>query len=317
MLIGACGGSRNPPDAPTAHARGPAVARVGSGVIRQADLNHWMSTAGSRVGVTRKRMLSFLVRSRWLLEEARERAVRLPASEVKHQVAELLADQAEHVKFGPLPHEPLLRRLLLVSGLRPADRRWLMSLTLLVPRVERARLERARREVSRDRAEKFYARHRGKYFLPDQRQVEIIGGGKPLVLQAKREIERGKPFLDAAKVSLDPEAPGGLWRLIRGHDEPQVEDPIFAAKSHELVGPKQYSQYYIFEVLEAIPAHQQMLREVEGKIKEELAPSPQRVRSEAEREWVRRTTCLSAYVVPECSERHPGAVDSPRGERGR
>jgi hypothetical protein len=257
-------------------------------------------------------MLSFLILSRWLLGEANELGVSVAASEVKREASELVEDQAEKAPYQRMTHDPELRRLLLAPILGQADRERLIELSLLVPKIERARLLRARRrEVNRRQVERFYVRHKRQFDLPNQRQVDIIGGPLADVIQAKHEIESGKPFLEVARrVSIDPEAPGGLWRLLLGHDEPQVEEPIFAARLHVLVGPKKYSEYYIFEVLEAIPAHQETLAEAEEVIREKLAPRPARLGAESERKWIRRTRCRAGYVVARCREYRTRRVSS-------
>jgi hypothetical protein len=281
------------------------VADVDGDKITRAELSHWSAVGPSHAAVARARILSLLIRANWLLDEARKLAISVSASEVRHEVAELVADRAENFTYPALPRERLLREWLLAPGLRRKDQEWLMRLTLLTPRVEKARLGLARRNVPRALIERFYTEHRHLFFIPDQRQVEIIGGSEADVLQAKHEIERGRPFLAAAQKSLDPEAPGGLWRLVRGHDEPQVEGPVFAARAHVLVGPKHYSQYYIFEVLEAIPAHQQTLAAVEGKIRQTLAPTTSQLARAFERTRVTRTTCHAGYAVRECAK-HQG-----------
>jgi hypothetical protein len=318
MLASGCGGGarREERPAPRPEPVPVPVARAGGNVISRAELEHWASVAAADRIATRRQALSFLIDSMWLTVEARELAVAVRPSEVKHQVAELTADRAENVVYGPLPHDPTLRRLLLAAGLRTHDRERLMKLALLMPKVERARLQRARRAVPRALVKRFYMRHWRRFFLPDQRQVEIIGSSQSAVLQAKDEIERGASFLEVARrVSIDPEAPGGLWRLLRGHDEPQVERPVFAAKPHVLVGPEHYSEYYIFEVLEAIPAHQQSLAQVEETIRRELAPSPRRLASTAERRWRARTVCFGTNDVPQCGRRRTGRTPRRRMDR--
>jgi hypothetical protein len=261
----------------------------------------------------RRRALRVLIFSRWLFDEARELGVRVPAAEAKHQAEELEADLAENFPFPGLPQDPDLRQLLLSRWRSRADRVWLMQIALLAVKVRQALTERARRSVSHRELLRFYATHKRRFFRPDERDLEIIGGSKAVALQAKREIQRGRPFLEVARrLSSDPEAPGGLWHLLRGHDEPEVERPVFAAKPRVLLGPMHYSIYYIFEVLDAIPAHQQPLGRVEGAIRRELAPSPRRLLAAFEARWTARTSCRAGYVVRRCRQYRPSAPPATR-----
>jgi hypothetical protein len=321
-LAGGCASGSSQPSLPVPRARPVVVATVAGSAISQADVEHWATAIEPSTGVTPalkgERALNFLIFARWLTAEARELGVTVTRSEVKHQTTELIEGQAEGETYPHMPRDAQLRELLLVSSLRRADREWLIELALIDPRVERARLVRARQEVPHDQILRYYAEHMRRFYLPDQRQVEIIGGTPADVAQAKREIEGGKPFLEVARrLSRDPEAPGGLWRLLRGHDEPQVEDPVFAAKLHVLVGPKQYSQTYIFEVLEAIPAHQQSLAEAEDSIRRRLVRPAAQVAAAAEQKWRTGTKCDMGYVVSRCSE-YRIAASAPRkqGTRG-
>jgi hypothetical protein len=285
------------------------VARIPAGPIREAELRHWTSVVSAAAATSgegaKDRVLSFLISSKWLLAEAHELGVAVPASEVKLQVEELEADVAEHATYDKLPSDAELRELLLAPRLAKADRTWLMTLDLLLPRLEMAELARAQQVIPESEVVRYYDRHRRSFYLPDQRQLEIIAGSLQEVKLAKQEVAAGRPFLEVAKLrSHNPEAPGGLWRLLRGHDEPPVEREVFAAKPNVLVGPKQYSMYYIFKVLEVIPAHQETITEAEQAIRRRLAPPSRQVHVALEAQHVAQTTCSAGYVVSGCREYH-------------
>jgi hypothetical protein len=284
------------------------VANVGNSGIARAELSHWThalpaTATGLPAEEVRKRVLSFLIFSRWMREEARELGVTVPTDKVEREAYELAADQRENVRYEGLPNVFVLRQLLTHGVLTRADRVWLLRLALLVPKVEGAWTVRARQAISREQIQRFYTAHRLRFWRPAERDVEIIGASQSTVREAKREIESGQPFLTVARrVSLDPEAPGGLWRLVRGHDEPQVEDPIFGAELHVLRGPRHYSLFYVFEVLNAVPAHWQTLAEAASTIRSELAPSLPRLFLTFVRKWTARTACRAGFVVLRCHE---------------
>jgi hypothetical protein len=271
-------------------------------------LHHWVSVASLADKVEpstlKERILKLLIFSKWLTGEASRLGVSVSRAEAERELQTLRIDQAEGLTYQRFPNETELRTLLVASKVGPDDRRWLMTMSLLLPKVEQARLAEARRKVPRGEVEKYYRSHSREFFLPDQRDLEIIGSLQTSVIwQAKREIEAGKPFLEVAKrVSTDGEAPEGLWHLVRGQDEPPVEKVVFAAKPHVLVGPAKYSLEYIFEVLDSIPAHEEPIAQAETAIREKLAPSVNSLRAGFEAQWIARTSCRAAYVVPRCAE---------------
>ena len=261
-------------------------------------------------------MLSFLIFSRWLQAEARALDVHSKAAVAKRRAEDLLAESPETVPYEHLAGDGAeLRGLMLSRGLSLADATWLVGLAELQPKVENARLERARAAVGIDAVKRFYVRHRQRFFHPDERDLEIIGTNTVAAAQrAKRQIEAGKSFLEVARrVSIDVEAPGGLWHLVRGRDEPQVEGPVFAAKPNVLIGPKSYSIYYIFKVLRVIPAHEEPLAHVEDAIRAKIGPTPRQVHSRFEAEWTQRTSCAPEFVVRRCREKQ----NAPRASHRR
>jgi hypothetical protein len=241
-----------------------------------------------------------------LVAEARDLKTKVDPVAVKSHLADLVADDVVGATYRPLPHDLLLKRLLLTPGLPHQAQEDLMAIALLELKVERARLENAERNISGERVRRYYAVHRRRFHVPDARRLEMMGGSKGAMIQARHEIEDGKPFLEVAQPSLLAEAPGGLWDLVRGRDEPQVERPVFAAKPHVLIGPDRYSTYYLFEVLEVIPAHEQTLAEAEAVIRRALAPSPERLARNAEQRSVSHTLCSVSYLVDGCSEVRQG-----------
>jgi hypothetical protein len=272
---------------------GADVELPGEGRVSEAELWRWVSSAPSAAAfgrpVSRQRVLSFLRFCRWVLGEARELGIAVEPGEANRQLEELDRNRAEGLGDARPQRDRRLRALLDAPELGRIARVWLMSIALLIPKLESVWVAHARRAIPRSRIKRFYAAHARQFYLPDQREVEIIAGSAATVSQAKHEIEAGQPFLTVAqRLSIDPEAPGGLWHLVRGHDEPPVEGTIFAARPNVLVGPKRYSLYYIFKVLTATPAHQQPLGEVEGRIRREMAPTPGQLLAASEAHWFAR-----------------------------
>ena len=312
MTASGCGGS------------GDAVARVGGETLSVAKLNHWMSVDAAVQGKPaggetplKSRALGFLISSSWLMGEARELGLRVSEGEATKQLELLRFDQVEGRPYERLPHDPELRRFLLSQTVGRSDRLWLMRLSMLAAQVEERYLSRAAREVPREEVARYYRENRRRYFLPQWRDLEILTSyDKSLVVRAKREIEAGKPFLDAARRMPEPdvEAPAGLQHLIAGHEEREFEEVIFAARPHVLVGPAKLAFYYLFEVLGGRPAYQQTLAEAEGQIRRQLAPQQASIKLLApfEAKWIAQTDCRPGYVVQKCRQYHgPKAAGEP------
>ncbi len=291
---------------------GGVIAEVGGSALSRGELEHWMSVAAVADGgssdkaALRGRALDVLLFSRWLVGEAREEGVGVSRAKAASELEVLRFDQRSGSSYEGLPRESVLRKLLLSKSVNAADSVWLMRLGLLSAKLESARHARAMQAVSRERVALFYREHKRRFLQPARREMEFLGSySKAVVVRAKREIEGGKPFLAVARrVNVAGEAPEGLWNLIRGSDEYEVEDPVFAAKPHVLSGPYKYLLYFIFKVLKAFPAHQQKLAEVDSTIRDELArgASTSKLNAAFEAKWTARTTCHEGYVIPMCSQ---------------
>jgi foldase protein PrsA len=296
----------------------PGVVRVGGDAIPKTTLNHWMAIDATVDGrppagqaASMRRILGFLISSKWLTAEAHELGLSVSEREASKQLGLLEFVQLTHAEYyDTLPREPTLRRLLLSPRVRSPDRLWLMRQGMLATRVEQARLSQAQREVSHTEIRRFYDMHPRQFVMPDESDMEILGNyNRAVVVKARREIESGTPFLTVARrVSIDPEAPNGLQHLVRGREEPPFERVVFAAAPHVLVGPVNYGFYYLFRVLKVIPAHRKPLAQVEAAIRRKLASrrASTRLLAAFERKWIARTNCRSGYVVPKCRQ-YPSA----------
>jgi foldase protein PrsA len=300
------------------------AARIGGEPLSTAELSHWVSvdtavgggSAGSETP-SKSRVLDFLISSRWLLGEARELGMHVSDGEAVKQLELLQFDQVEGRPYQGLPRDPELRRLLLSRTVGSADRLWLMRLSMLAGQIEQRYLARAAREVPRAAVARYYRRNKRRYFQPQWRDLEILTSyDRSRVVRAKREIESGTPFVNVAlrMPEPDPEAPAGLQYLVAGREEREFEEVIFAAKPHRLVGPAKLAYYYLFEVLDGGPAHQQTLAEAEEKIRRRLALRQAAIKllPTFEAKWIAQTDCRPRYVVRKCREyRGPRASEAP------
>lgn len=287
-----------------------AVARVEGNAIYKAELDHWVSVdglvTGSQGGTARREMLGLLISARWVAGEAARLHVGVSAAQVAKKLALLSYDRLENLPFDPLPREPLLRRLLESAKVRTADRLWLMRLNLLAAELERRRVLRAEGEVTGDQIVGAYRAHIRQFRVPQQSEIEIVmTRNAASTLKAKHEIQAGARFLAVARrVSSDPEAPHGLQLLVRGTDEPEFENLVFAARPGPLIGPVNTATFFydIFKVLKATPAHIRPLAQAEPTVRRQLATERARTDLSAafERDWSAKTTCAPGYVTVQC-----------------
>jgi hypothetical protein len=286
------------------------VATIGAASISETQLRHWstrlasLERASTHQRAVKEGALRFLIRSAWLTAQARQLDLQVPRTQVLKQLEFLSFTQTRGIPFEPQPRDPVLRRLMLDTSESQEDREWLIGLNLLEQRVEHARTAQAEHELSARQVATYYARHKSNYREPAVSNIEIIGNNDAtIVRRARREIEAGASFVKVARrASEDPEAHGGLQRLVRGAEEPAFEKEIFGARPHVLLGPIHQELYYIFTVLSSEPDRQETLAQASPAIRHKLAPArSMRVLTTAYEAASRaRTRCRPRYVVPDC-----------------
>lgn len=303
------------------------IAEVAGAPIDAPSLGHWQSidaaahpssprpgsagdppdplSSSSSSSSSRQRALGFLIHAKWLLGEARARGIKVSAAAVDQQLEVLAYDRQQRLPDTALPSDRQLLAYLESPKASARDRRWLMGLALTTVKVEQARVAKALEGLTRPQIESFYRHHLRDYWLPERRNLEVIGNNDlKVVLQAKREVKAGKDFVSVAKRrSTDQEAPGGLEHpLARGEEEKPYDAHVFSAPLHKVIGPVSQTFYYIFEVLAIHPAHEQSLTDATPKIRARLAEqiAATRLLSAYERAWKARTRCKPGEQLPLC-----------------
>ncbi len=323
VCLSACGGGGG------GSGSGDVVARVGGNPITRTEFDHWLSIRAATSGHTtvsdptvsgqapKQGVLGFLIFSRWLIGEAAELGVRVSDGEVQKQLELFKYDRLEGLRYEGFPEAAGLQKSLAGSGETRSDQLWLMKLNMLAARIEQKHFSEIQQQITHAQIARYYDENRRSFFLPEQRELEIMMTYKEaIVAKAKREVQSGKSFLSVARrVSVDPEAPRGLQHLVRGQEEPEFNEHVFAAKPHVLEGPvHQALDYYVFEVTKVTPAGWRKLARSEAAIRQRLAAGRQRrVSAELleafERKWIARTSCGPGYVVPRCRQ-YAGATST-------
>lgn len=302
--LNACGGSS-----------GAIVAQVGSTGITESTVKHWATIIGSTDQATSgphssptEQALELVVSAEWARKQANELGIEVTAEQAAQRLALFKYEQLEGVHSTPLPGEGELRGYLASPRLTHADALWLVGNDMLRSSIEHTYLARTARRITAQQVATYYNQIKARLVVPERRDYEIIETyHEAPMLEASRELRAGRDFVEVARrLSIAPEGPGAL-RLdyTRGLGSKALDDAIFTARPHVLVGPLYVSTFYIFKVLDVKPRHLQSLAEAEPALRRELARRGAAALSRTyERMWAARTHCRGGYVASICAA-HP------------
>src|SRR6185312_2005084 len=256
----------------------------------------------------RRALLSFLISSRWIFDEAADVGVRVTDDEARARLELLGYGRDEPLAHGQLAAQRLLPTLL-AKAPSHADKLWLMKLAVLTSRLEARFLRQIERQITPAQIASYYRAHADRYVLPERRDVEwIVTYSDASLAKAIGEIRAGKSFLSVAtRVSADDPTIEGMER----HPplEKELAKHVFEATPRVLTGPcKQSANRYEFEVTRVIPARQKTLAQSAASIRTRLAmgPAAATFATALQRTWVAKTSCRAEERVPGCG-RESGA----------
>jgi foldase protein PrsA len=247
-------------------------------------------------------VLGFLISSSWVLGEASAMNVKVSDEEVHKQF--------EKIKSEEFPKASEFEKFLSSSGQTISDLLLRVKLNMLSQKIQQ-KVVKKKPTITHADVVKYYEENKTRYGSPEKRNIEIIlTKTEAQSLKAKKEIESGKSFATVAKaVSIDPtsKAKGGyLPEVIKGEEEKELDEAVFAAKANVLGGPiKTEFGYYLYEVKSTIAGSQQPLSKVESTIKTSLAQQAQQKALTAfiksfKTRWKNKTECRSEYLVADC-----------------
>lgn len=258
-------------------------------------------------------VMSFLISSSWVLNEAQSLGVKASDSEV-HKKFEALKSQ-EFAK----PAE--FQKFLASSGQSVSDLLLRVKLNLLSQKIQQ-KIVKAKGTPGNAQLEKYYKEHLSQFGTPEKRNVNVIlTKTEAQAKQAKKELESGKSFATLAKtVSIDPISKskgGALVGVTKEQEEPTLAAAVFSAKPNVLSGPvKTPFGYYVYEVKSATPGNQQTFAQAKATVKQQLTAQQQQAVlskfvAEFKKKWTGKTECGSEYVVMNCKE-----YKTPKGATG-
>jgi len=247
-------------------------------------------------------VLSFLISSDWVVEEANSLGVTLSDKEVKKEF--------EKVKNTQFPKASEFEKFLASSGQTVSDLLLRVKLNMLSQKIQQ-KVVKDKGKVTQAQIAKYYNENQSHFGAPEKRNVQIIlTKTEAAAKSAKKEVESGKSFASVAKrVSTDPtsKANGGLLtEVVKGEEEKALDTAIFSASKNVLTGPVNTPfGYYILDVKSVTPGSQQTLAQAQSSIKAQLSSTQQQKAlskfvKEFKKKWLGKTDCRSGYVVADC-----------------
>ncbi len=247
-------------------------------------------------------VLSFLISSQWVLNEAKSLGVKLTDAEVHKEF--------EKIKTAQFPKAAEFEKFLQTSGQSVSDLLLRVKLNMLSSKIQK-QVVKNKATATEAQITKYYNENKSRFGTPEKRTVRIIlTKTEAQAIAAKKEIESGKSFASVAeKDSIDPtsKADGGLLKeVVKGEEEKALDEAIFTAKVSKLGGPvKTPFGYYIYEVVSTIAGSQQSLAQAKSTIKQQLiATNQQKALStfvkNFKKKWQEQTECRSGYEVADC-----------------
>jgi parvulin-like peptidyl-prolyl isomerase len=249
-------------------------------------------------------VLGFLTSSQWVIGEAKSLGVNVTDKEVKKQF--------ETIKAQQFPKPAEFEKFLASSGQSVSDLLLRVKLNMLSTKIQ-TKILKEKSKVTQAQIAKYYEQNRSHFGQQQKRNALIIlTKTEAAAKSARKEIESGKSFSSVAKrVSTDPtsKANGGLLsEVVKGQQEPALDNAIFSAAPNKLSGPVKSSfGYYIYEVKSVTPASQQTLAQAQASIKTQLAAQQQqqvlsKFVKEFKAKWKGKTDCRAGFVVTNCKQ---------------
>jgi foldase protein PrsA len=247
-------------------------------------------------------VLSFLIRSTWLDNEAKSMKINVPDKDVQKQI-----DAAKKQAF-PKPAD--FQKFLTRSGLTEADVFFQQRSQLLEQKITQ-KVTKGKDKVTDAQIQAYYDKNKQRFATPERRDMRIVlTKDKAKAAQAKRALDSGQSWTAVAKkYSIDQASKGQGGKLAgvaKGQQEKALDTAVFAAPKGKITGPvKTQFGWYVFAVTKITPATQQSLDQSKASIKQILSSTNQQKALQAfgkdyRNRWKGKTDCRKGYVTADC-----------------
>jgi foldase protein PrsA len=258
-------------------------------------------------------VLGFLISAQWVIGESEHLGLKLSDQEVHKQF--------ERIKNASFPKAADFEKFLASSGQTVSDVLLRVKLNLLSTKIQQKILK-SKRNVSEAQVAKYFHENPQRFAVPEKRDIRVIlTKTEAQAKKAKQEIESGQSFASVAKrVSIEPisrSAGGEVPGVVKGEEQPALNNAIFASKVSVVGGPIKTSfGYYVYEVTKIHAGSQQTLAQSKAAIKQQLTASGEQAAlskfvKEFKTKWMAETNCRPGYVVSNCKQ-----YKAPKGSTG-
>jgi foldase protein PrsA len=250
----------------------------------------------------RDQVMSFLVSSQWIEQEAADRKISLTDAQVQKDF-----DKTRKQSF---PKDADYQKFLKTSGMTQDDIIFRVKLDSLSNKLREA-VVKGKDTATPAQIQAYYDKNKSRFATPETRDVRIVlTKTEAKANEAKQALENGDSWKTVANQFSSDEASkkqgGKLAGIAKGQQEKALDDAIFGAKKGELLGPiKTQFGWYVFEVDKTTPASQQTLQQSEATIKQLLTSENQQKAlntfvKDFQSEWKAKTNCRTGYVTQDC-----------------
>ena len=245
-------------------------------------------------------VMDFLIKAYWYQADAHRLHVTVTNAQIQNALA--VAKKAQ------FPTATQFQAFLTSSGLTLDD----VLFRVRVSQIFNKLLAKHPTTVSNAQILAYYQSHASQFGTPESRNIRIVLAKTQGQAQAALSaLRRGSSWATVVKkYSIDPttKKTGGLLSgVTKGQQDAALDSAAFAAKPNQLGGPiKGQFGYYVYEVTKIKPATHENLAQASPLIKQTLqqqvtASAQSAVDSHARTDWLKQTTCTSAYAMSDCN----------------
>jgi foldase protein PrsA len=256
-------------------------------------------------GEVKDTVLQQLISAQWQIGEAAELGVGVSQAQAEQRVAK---DAAQQFKS-----RAELQAYLAKTGRTLADLTFEIRAQMAAENILGVVRQRAARKLDEAAIARYYHAHKSEFQVPETRDIRgVRTWTHSAIAKAMAEVRRGRSIAQvASRVSIDKPSDehGGLIAGIApGQEEKGLDEAIFAAKLHTLVGPLHLRRrYWAFEVVKITPGQIKPYKQIEAQVREVLS---QKLFEEERKafvrafrsRWLARTDCRYGFVISRCRE---------------
>jgi foldase protein PrsA len=248
-------------------------------------------------------VMSFLIQSQWLVQEAEEQDIEVSDSEV--------VKTFEEQKKQSFPKPKDYKKFLRESGSSESD----ILFQLKMQSIQQKLAEKVQKDegsVSEDDIEEFYEENKERFTKSASRDLSFVHTKtKAKGEAAKKELDDGASFKAVIKkYSINPKGDAlGEQRseVAEGQQASPLDKAVFSAEVGEIEGPvKDQFGWYVFRVETDKPAAEQPLEEVKQAIRSQLSQQSaqeglQDFITDFQEDFTDKTVCAEGFLVAVCS----------------